>query len=304
MMTLPTISAAAILALTTGFGPAVAAGEPPPDPDAPAAIPESPLVEAALWVDCRVVAPGQVLWVAVSFEIDQDWHIYWPGLNDTGMPPIFDWNLPDGWLVGKPRFPVPIIHETEGGLVDHVLEGVAMVVLPIKVPEDAIAGQPVTISCDLEWLVCRVACFPESQRVQFTLGVVGGRQGWPVKDFHGETVIDMARKALPEPIPETGGPVAATLDGAELVITVADGARVSFYPTEDSREPAAGPATRLEQAGPVVRIALDETSEAPVVGVIVIETKDGHRRAFSLRIPEITDEQRDGFALPEKTQDP
>jgi DsbC/DsbD-like thiol-disulfide interchange protein len=299
-----TILVAAGAVLMTGLAVPANAGAAGPPADTLETAPETPLTTAALWVSHRVVAPGQVLWVAVTFEIKDGWHIYWPGLNDTGMPPIFDWHLPDGWLVGSPRFPVPIIHETEGGLVDHVLEGVAMVLVPIKVPEDAIAGQPVTISCDLEWLVCRVACLSESQRVQFTLAVTGGRQGWPVKDFHGAAVIDMAHKALPEPIPETGGPVAAALDGAELVITAADGARVSFYPTEDSREPAAGPAARLEQAGPVVRIALDETSDAPVEGVIIIETGDGGRRAFAVRIPEITEKQRDGFALPDTKPDP
>lgn len=304
MMTLSTISAAAILALTTGFGQAVALAAPPPDPNVPIAIPDGPLVDAALWVDNRVVAPGQVLWVAVSFEIKDDWHIYWPGLNDTGMPPIFDWHLPEGWKVGAPRWPAPVIHETEGGLIDHVLEGTALVLFPIKVPEAVYAGQAVTISCDLEWLVCRVACVPESQRVQFSFAVASAREPWPVKDFNGSAVIDMARKALPEPLPETGGPVTAALDGADLVISAPDGAAVSFYPTETSREPVAGAASRLEQTGPTVRIALDPASETPVEGLIVIETKDAPRRIFSFRIPKQTDEQRDGFALPKKTESP
>ncbi len=299
-----TIFTATIMALMAVVGPGVAAIGPKAAADEPETIPEGPLVTAKLWADHRVVIPGQVVWAAVSFEIADRWHIYWPGLNDTGMPPIFDWHLPDRWLVGKPRFPVPTIHETEGGLVDHVLEGVAMVIVPIKVPEDAIAGQTVIIKAEVEWLVCRVACIPESRWVQIALTVAGGRKPWPVKDFHGATVIDMARKALPEPIPETGGPVAAELQGDELVITVADGARVSFYPTEDSREPVAGPASRLEQPGPVVRIALDQASEAPVEGIVVIETTSGGRQAFAVRIPELTGEGRDGFALPSTKPDP
>ena len=91
-------------------------GDPPPFPIGEE---EGPFVEATLWVDHAAVMPGQVFWVGVTFRIRPEWHMYWPGINDTGMAPSFDWHLPDGWQIGRARWPAPKRHV--GSAPDHRL---------------------------------------------------------------------------------------------------------------------------------------------------------------------------------------
>ena len=45
--------------------------------------------------------------------------------------------LPAGYKAGEMLWPAPARHVSNGGLLDHVYEGRAMILLPVEVPADA-----------------------------------------------------------------------------------------------------------------------------------------------------------------------
>ncbi len=110
--------------------------------------------------------------IALTFDIDEGWHVYWPGQNDTGFAPSLELTLPEGWTASDIQWPAPHRHVSPGGILDHVYEdGEATFIIPITVPSDAEVG-PVTITADAEWLVCREACIPGWQTVTLETRVV------------------------------------------------------------------------------------------------------------------------------------
>ena len=43
------------------------------------------------------IRPGQPFWVAVKFDLDKHWHIYWKNPGDAGTIPEIQWQLPAGF---------------------------------------------------------------------------------------------------------------------------------------------------------------------------------------------------------------
>ena len=120
---------------------------------------------AAQLVAAGPVEPGETLDVAFVFTPDDGWHGYWSNPGDAGYGMSLDWHLPDGWVAGEPRYPVPE-RLVIGGLMNHVFEGEYAVIVPIRVPVQAAVGNFVPITVDAQWLACtdRI-CVPENAQL-------------------------------------------------------------------------------------------------------------------------------------------
>ncbi len=60
------------------------------------------------------VEPGKTVTVAVRFEIDDGWHIYWTNPGDSGVATRLKLAAPEGYHVGPVRYPDPAPHQTAG----------------------------------------------------------------------------------------------------------------------------------------------------------------------------------------------
>src|SRR5262245_54169722 len=67
-------------------------------------------VNARLVTAASAVTPGGTLPIAIEFEIEKDWHIYWRDGGSTGLPTTVDFKLPPGWRVSPLQYPTPIGH--------------------------------------------------------------------------------------------------------------------------------------------------------------------------------------------------
>jgi thiol:disulfide interchange protein DsbD len=114
--------------------------------------------------------PGTTLWLGLRFELTPHWHIYWRNPGDSGEAPRVDWQLPVGWRAGDIQWPTPQ-RIPVGPLVNYGYEDSVTLVVPIAVPPEQVAGVPVDISADVNWLVCREECIPQDARLQITLPV-------------------------------------------------------------------------------------------------------------------------------------
>jgi DsbC/DsbD-like thiol-disulfide interchange protein/cytochrome c biogenesis protein CcdA len=157
--TMPVLKALfALLALTLAL-PSSAQLQPPAPPRHLAAelIAEGPAV------------PGETLTLALKFTPDPGWHGYWTNPGDAGYGMRLEWDLPEGWTVGEPLYPVP--HKLLiAGLMNHVYEGEYAVLVPIELPEQAAVQNITPIELKGDWLVCtNEICVPESATLTLRL---------------------------------------------------------------------------------------------------------------------------------------
>jgi len=142
-----------------------------PHPSEPIGTP----AQATLIARESALVPGTIAHLGVRFSIVEHWHIYWDGQNDSGLPPMIRLDLPDGFEALPTQWPAPRRHILGANdLLDHVLEGDVLAIIPVRVPASAAPGSIVSISGHADWLVCDEACVPGNADLTISLPVVPG----------------------------------------------------------------------------------------------------------------------------------
>lgn len=221
--------------------------------------------------DVTEVLPGAEFRVAVVFDIEDGWHTYWHGLNDTGMPTTIELTLPRGFDRGEIRWPVPERYIMgRNDMIDHVYKGRAVHVIPVKAPEEIGEGGTVTITADIEWLVCKESCLPGWKSVTMTLPVGTPRPGVSARPSDAAPLFRWADARTPRPFQEAKKSVRVERSGEVVTIRAAGAKRLEFYPGPGSAElydrfndPVAD--------GDTLRLRLRPGSDLPLRGVLRIE---------------------------------
>lgn len=232
-----------------------------------------------LTAERAALVPGEENWIGITFEIDPGWHLYWNGVNDTGMPPSVSWKLPEGFVAGSLLWPAPVRHVSPGDLLDHIYEQRVTLLVPIAVPADAQPGAEVTLAADLEWLVCKEACFPGWGEVSLTLPVASpGARPAPGKDV---PLFEQARARLPKPVTDAQGAVASEWSGDRVRVRV-DGARALVFFPEEGSVRLVDPIETAASKGGELRLTIEPPEEGParLVGVLEVTTDDPKRPKF------------------------
>lgn len=147
------------------------------------------------------VAPGGSTTLGFDFRPAPGWHGYWKNPGDAGLGMTLDWDLPAGWSVSEPRYPVPgtlLI----SGLMNHVYEDPYAVLVTLAAPPDAAAGTRARIAVDANWLACSDRlCVPERARLETTVTV--RERGDQARLGDSTAQFDAWRQALPAPLDRT-----------------------------------------------------------------------------------------------------
>jgi DsbC/DsbD-like thiol-disulfide interchange protein len=243
--------------------------------DDPAAV---TYVQPRLISEHKALIPGQTAMLGVVFNIAEPWHIYWIGQNDTGSAPEFKFKWPKGFEAKPFQWPGPTRHVAPGDILDHIYEHQVTVLIPVAVPGDAVAGSEVTISADLDWLVCSDVCVPESGSVTLKLPVIkaGSADFARLARTTDAPLIDAARAALPKPLP-TDGSVKVELDGMTATIRAAGAKLLQFMPLREC-SPIEDPLKQTEQKGETLTVRLVAGPQAKLprrlIGVVAVHQGD------------------------------
>ncbi len=148
---------------------------------------------------------GETWMLALRFTPKSaEWHGYWANPGDAGQGMWLRLDLPEGWQVGTPQYPVPERLEI-GRLMNHVYKGAYTVLVPIKLPPGAeITGLP-RITGHVEYLACTDAiCVPQDALLEARQG--GDFARWQAEvaplmsaESHFEVFGKTVRLALPIP---------------------------------------------------------------------------------------------------------
>lgn len=245
-----------------------------------AAPPGKASVSAA--TDTAQVTPGQPFWVGLTFKITPGWHIYWQNPGDSGIPPAVTWTLPAGFSAGELQYPLPHTFATSG-LVNFGYGQTTTLLVQI-IPPATLPDGPITLAANLNWLVCKDVCLPESDKVVVVVSA----------ETADKPLIDAALKALPAP--NADGVLQAKLTPADaekntltLKLTWAgDVQDVELYPA--ARENWGVKTTDLRTADGTTTATLTLTPFGPIASdatqpMVVVYKQDNRREGVTVDLP-------------------
>ncbi|MGY6552237.1 MAG: protein-disulfide reductase DsbD family protein [Erythrobacter sp.] len=155
---LATLAAASLLSATGAWGQAA--------PEIPAAARYGDEnISARLYADGAPKA-GETWMLALRFAPKSpEWHGYWANPGDAGQGMRLRLDLPAGWSLGEPHYPVPS-RLLIGRLMNHIYKGPYTVLVPVEVPADAALSGPLPgqarLAGHVEYLACTDAiCVPQ-----------------------------------------------------------------------------------------------------------------------------------------------
>lgn len=207
-------------------GPAAAQVKPaPPSPQRTG----SDLVRVTLAADIGSISPGSRFHLALIFDIEPHWHIYWRNSGASGLPTEVQITAPDGFTVGKPLYPRPVPFRDEAG-TSYGHEGRAVIFVPMTAPA-ALAGSEVTFEADVRWMVCKGICLLGSAMPSLTLQA-GSEPSLPAARL--QPVLEAHKARIPKPLREQAG-ARITYAASSLTLIVPAEGRTSaaFFPYDD-----------------------------------------------------------------------
>ncbi|HOO82314.1 MAG TPA: protein-disulfide reductase DsbD family protein [Alphaproteobacteria bacterium] len=151
---------------------------------------ESPKVKIRLLPEHANVQPGEELWIGIDQSIAQGWHTYWKNPGDSGTPLNISWTNLD-IEAGPLHWPSPhkIPYER---LMNYGYENKLVVLQKLKLPENLPTHLPVTLTANIEILVCKETCIPEYGTYNLTLNEPDTRSE------DNSAFINKARQNLPQ----------------------------------------------------------------------------------------------------------
>lgn len=198
----------------------------------------SRLVAMSLMSDHTSVQPGQSLMLAVRYQIEDDWHLYWRNPGETGLPPAVKFEAPAWLTIGQAMWPAPLRHEMPGPLVDFIYEKEVVLLFPAEVAADAPLGDQADIKATSDWLVCRRECLLGEGGASVTLTVV---DSIPQRSPASST-IQQWRDKLPRKLDEMRDPpVQAFWRAGTLVIEAPGAQEIVFFPYQLEKDDDAMP---------------------------------------------------------------
>lgn len=130
------------------------------------------LVKATLIADSDAIRAGQPFRVAVQFEIEPNWHIYWSNPGETGQATKVSLQLPAGFTASDIEYPTPRRFVAAGDIVGYGYEDEAVLMATITPPATLADNSTQNLSAAVSWLVCSEdLCLPGKQTVSLSLPV-------------------------------------------------------------------------------------------------------------------------------------
>lgn len=227
----------------------------------------NPHVTLSLVPEHRGAAPGQRLAVAVRFQLEPGWHVYWEHPGQSGIATTIIWSASEGVSFGPVTRPVPELLRI-AGIVTHVHHGDLALATSASLPA-APARSPLRITAEVRYGVCRDLCLPGKATLRLEIPWTGMRRvpnpGWAEVD----RVVRSRQPAV------TGGPVVTARLADSVAVLQVSGTgplpdQLTFFPAD--RGVASAAVTVAVPAGTsraTLRLPLVGTPAGPLRGVLV-----------------------------------
>lgn len=126
---------------------------------------------AELIADSSQIVAGESFEVALHFELQPHWHLYYQNPGSSGLPVEIDWTLPEGLTAGEIQWPAPK-RIVLGSYVTYGYEDTVTFVVPITVDASYKAASA-KLEAYVSWLVCKEMCLRGATTFSLELPVGG-----------------------------------------------------------------------------------------------------------------------------------
>ena len=229
------------------------------------------------------ITAGHPFNVALRFELEKGWHVYWVNPGDSGEPPRVTWDLPAGIKAGEIEWPAPRRLGTPT-IVDYGYEDAVTLIVPMRADATLSSQSPAQISANVKVLVCREMCIPGKAQVSLALPV---KSQPPPPNTQSARFFTEARKTWPRPVPANWKfTIAQTNDSFVLTATVGHKTTDAiFFPLAESQVSNAAPQTLVPtSAGFTLTLRKSDQLLKPIArlkGVLVLSGE----RPYSIDVP-------------------
>jgi DsbC/DsbD-like thiol-disulfide interchange protein len=229
------------------------------------------------------ITAGHAFNVALRFELENGWHVYWLNPGDSGEPPRVTWDLPAGIKAGAIEWPAPRRLGTPT-IVDYGYEDGVTLVVPMRADATLSSQNPAQISANVKVLVCREICIPGKAQVSLALPL---KPQPPPVNSQSTHFFTEARKAWPRPaLASWKFSISQTNDS--FVLTANLGRKITdaiFFPLAESQISNAAPQTLVPtSAGFTLTLRKSEQLLKPIArlkGVLVLSGE----QPYSIDVP-------------------
>lgn len=228
------------------------------------------------WLAPDSLAAGEATTIGFYFEVDPQWHVYWHNAGDSGAPPRFDITA-EGADVGPLQWPfpkrLPIEHLTNFGY-----EG-SVAYLFTLTPEPG--TETVSLTVELEWLVCKVDCIPGfgSMSVERPVAV---SSRWDERD---RAIVERFAARVPLSAKASPWQVAGLVaDEHTLRLSLSGEGKVpTIFPTDGALITAADPV--VQRGDEHLELLFERNPGAPLTATTGFVVSDGERAWALENIP-------------------
>jgi DsbC/DsbD-like thiol-disulfide interchange protein len=185
------------------------------------------------------IQPGRDFNLALHFQLEKGWHIYWANPGDSGEPPRVEWKMPKGITAEEIEWPTPR-RLGSSTIVDYGYEDAVTLIVPMRTEKDMAAQQSAQIGAQVKVLICREMCIPGKVQLSLTLPI---KAQTAAPDGKTESLFAAARKSLPQHAPQNWKFSVDDTKGS-FVLTANVGqqaARAFFFPLNESQIDNAAP---------------------------------------------------------------
>jgi thiol:disulfide interchange protein/DsbC/DsbD-like thiol-disulfide interchange protein len=259
--------------------------------------PRSYHTHASLVADVRGIVPGSTFTVGLLMKMDPGWHTYWKNPGDAGLATKIEWDLPQRFVAGPLRWPLPHRYMDSGDVLTYGYSKETMLLTSFTAPASLAPGTTVTIRASVTWLECMRECVPGEASLRIVLPVVRGTASRANEDLFAsyERKVPLPFKDLKD----IALAASARRGGIEITLSVTGNVRFDtsgsgspdFY-TEDAGELIAG-RTSVSAAAKFIKLTVpltageNVTTPVTVRGVLLFAERAGplHANVVEVSVP-------------------
>ena len=201
-------------------------------PDGTSRIPEV-RPEVSMTVRSCTESIGSESWLvlACTFQIPDEWHIYWRNPGVSGVPTEIRVEGPEGFVIKPVVYPRPKVIPDSGGITYGYEKEVTLLV-PIHPPATAPDLKELQFKVEADWLVCRGACFFGEAMTSITIPwVTSSAQGPDAVPLKPWATKLLAETYWPRPLNRRPDTTAKVVDSTLIIEGLASRAgEVGFLP--------------------------------------------------------------------------
>lgn len=137
---------------------------------------------------------GQDFQLALEFELEDEWHIYWENPGNFGMPLSLSADLAKNWKLKAIDYPLPKLKRSDN-FISFIYEHHVLLPFNIFISENSQVSRQ-KLDLDLTYLICREACIPSDHSFSLSLTILKNDKQPQASRAHQKKFSDL-RKSLP-----------------------------------------------------------------------------------------------------------